>query len=607
MNRRQTLAPLSPSQLNAKGGASAAPGRCTKDGGAQPGKGGMPRKSIAPGLLAERAAAAGMGPDRRASFVKATGPKQDQRPLTNKDFQGSCIKRIITYLTANSFSCAISPKTLASPTGKDFAAIVTFLFQQVDPAFRIQGKVEDEVPAFFKRLNYPFQISKSALFAVGTPHSWPAVLAALNWLVELLEYADKANSSKGSGIENKVEDFLKYLAEGYTAFLSGDDERCQRLDDQFVAKFAEEEAELGTRCENLRKTSEQLRAELAQFRALRDPVELAHDQRKEQLMDNEKFEQLVTQDQGLKQSSLRKLTEKKADVQAKQDQIAAVIGEVEQLRQRVKGQTINKADLNRMIMERSKQTEVLAGEQARCEEMERRNNELDVQIIKLLTGMESLAERYNQLAMRLKLIPATSKRAGGTNFELRLNRTAISQAEFSNLDLKGVVKPTLERLCEAYRTRANDLAQDLISLRETCTARAEGCLEKQDENSLIQGEIAKVEAQLQAAKDAQDEKCKRLVAQAENIKAQVDGFYNAATNRTEHMEEQLSRAQIMHEQAKRDATIAKLEADLKQAIKMLIAHKEFVSQTVAQTVAGVRQVKEEVAALHHQKLRLLRV
>ncbi|GLC36855.1 hypothetical protein PLESTM_000509100 [Pleodorina starrii] len=397
--------------------------------------------------------------------------------------------------------------------------------------------------------------------------------------------------------------FLKYLAEGYTAFLSGDDERCQRLDDTFVAKFAEEEAELGTRCETSGRHRSSCGRSWRSSGRFATPWSWRTTSGRSNSVDNEKFEQLVTQDQ----SCLRKLTEKKADVQAKQDQIAAVIGEVEQLRQRVKGQTINKADLNRMIMERSKQTEVLAGEQARCEEMERRNNELDVQIIKLLTGMESLAERYNQLAMRLKLIPATSKRAGGTNFELRLNRTAISQAEFSNLDLKGVVKPTLERLCEAYRTRANDLAQDLISLRETCTARAEGCLEKQDENSLIQGEIAKVEAQLQAAKDAQDEKCKRLVAQAENIKAQVDGFYNAATNRTEHMEEQLSRAQIMHEQAKRDATIAKLEADLKQAIKMLIAHKEFVSQTVAQTVAGVRQVKEEVAALHHQKLRLLRV
>jgi SMC interacting uncharacterized protein involved in chromosome segregation len=56
---------------------------------------------------------------------------------------------------------------------------------------KIFGKIEDDVPLFFKRINYPFAISKSALFAVGSPHSWPAVLAALTWLVELLNYNSK--------------------------------------------------------------------------------------------------------------------------------------------------------------------------------------------------------------------------------------------------------------------------------------------------------------------------------------------------------------------------------------------------------------------------------
>lgn len=56
--------------------------------------------------------------------------------------------------------------------------------------------------------------------------------------------------------------------------------------------------------------------------------------------------------QGLKQTLTRKLSEKKSDLQAKQDQIAGAVADVEQLRQRVASQTINKADLNRMIMER---------------------------------------------------------------------------------------------------------------------------------------------------------------------------------------------------------------------------------------------------------------
>ncbi len=41
------------------------------------------------------------------------------------------------------------------------------------------------------------QISKSALFAVGSPHSWPGVLAALTWLVELLDYEERAEAAAG--------------------------------------------------------------------------------------------------------------------------------------------------------------------------------------------------------------------------------------------------------------------------------------------------------------------------------------------------------------------------------------------------------------------------
>jgi kinetochore protein NDC80 len=165
---------------------------------------------MAVGMIVDRPSAVGVGLDIRRSSAFGTtkpgGPKQDPRPLASKDYQNSCIRTVISYLSTHNFPAAVSPKTLASPTGKDFCNIITFLFQQFDPTFKIQTKVEDEVPQFFKRLNYPFQISKSALFAVGSPHSWPAVLAAITWLVELLNYIEKAEDNNAPAFEreNKV-------------------------------------------------------------------------------------------------------------------------------------------------------------------------------------------------------------------------------------------------------------------------------------------------------------------------------------------------------------------------------------------------------------------
>ena len=36
------------------------------------------------------------------------------------------------------------------------------------------------------RVRYPLTLTKSSLIAVSAPTTWPSVLAALHWLVELL-------------------------------------------------------------------------------------------------------------------------------------------------------------------------------------------------------------------------------------------------------------------------------------------------------------------------------------------------------------------------------------------------------------------------------------
>jgi len=64
---------------------------------------------------------------------KANGPKNDPRPITDKAFINNCIRTVITYLSTHGYPAAVAPKTLASPTAKDFTMIVQFLFQKFDP------------------------------------------------------------------------------------------------------------------------------------------------------------------------------------------------------------------------------------------------------------------------------------------------------------------------------------------------------------------------------------------------------------------------------------------------------------------------------------------
>jgi kinetochore protein NDC80 len=94
---------------------------------------------------------------------------------------------IYTWLQATEFD--ISMQTLANITGKDYRAMFQHLVTIVDPAYPFDARLrlEDEFQPALKALRYPFaaQIDNKWLAAPGSMHSWPALLAALHWLVEM--------------------------------------------------------------------------------------------------------------------------------------------------------------------------------------------------------------------------------------------------------------------------------------------------------------------------------------------------------------------------------------------------------------------------------------
>lgn len=77
---------------------------------------------------------------------------KDPRPLNDKTYMANCIRSLIKFLTESGFNQPIAPKTLASPSVKDFLRIFQFLYSQIDPHFPFGAKFEDEIPMLFKRV-----------------------------------------------------------------------------------------------------------------------------------------------------------------------------------------------------------------------------------------------------------------------------------------------------------------------------------------------------------------------------------------------------------------------------------------------------------------------
>ena len=128
--------------------------------------------------------------------------RTDTRPISDKAYFNNCVRNLHTYLEKNNYEHPIKLKDLAKPSGKDFHNIMLFLLSKCDPSFyAIHGngnssgstasggrhKFEDDVAMMFKTLGYPFNISKTALVAAGSPHTWPSLLLAITWLIELLD------------------------------------------------------------------------------------------------------------------------------------------------------------------------------------------------------------------------------------------------------------------------------------------------------------------------------------------------------------------------------------------------------------------------------------
>ncbi|XP_005722444.1 kinetochore protein NDC80 homolog [Pundamilia nyererei] len=132
-----------------------------------------------------RTSGVGMPRNSTMSGFGGTEKIKDARPLHDKSYVQQCIRQLHEFLTEQGYPGTLSSKTLQSPSTKEFVKMFEFIYCQLDPTFEMpNSKVEEEVPALFKTLGYPFVLSKCSMYSVGAPHTWPQALGALMWLID---------------------------------------------------------------------------------------------------------------------------------------------------------------------------------------------------------------------------------------------------------------------------------------------------------------------------------------------------------------------------------------------------------------------------------------
>ena len=391
----------------------------------------------------------------------------DTRNIGDKHFMNSSIRALIQYLTEHGFDHAISSKILTRPAVKDFHNIVMFLFKQLDPQLQCTGKFEDEVVSIFKHLGYPVQISKANIAAVGSPHAWPSLLAAVMWLIELLAYDEAAAAGAAEQLEAELEDpasykaFYEYVANSYALFLSGDDDKYAALEGQFANSFESKNALAQQQIDALTETNTALAEEIKQVESRRAYLPELEARKSEYQRDLSKFQLLVEELTKHRDQLTAKAGAREAELEHTTASVAAVQAEIATLRQRIATQELSPEDVRSMVAERERLEEAqrLASEHRQA--VQRRVMETETALRDRVQALEDSARAYNGIAEDLKLVPHTAKNAHGKHYALEVNVAAKKGARLVKTDVRRDIQPSLVDLRTKLEGTTSDYRNDL--------------------------------------------------------------------------------------------------------------------------------------------------
>jgi hypothetical protein len=409
---------------------------------------------------------------------------------------------------------------LQRPTAKDFTYIVSFLFRQVDGNFRITGKLEDEVLAFFKAMRYPFAISKASMQAVGTMHTWPTLLASITWMVELLTYDeevqnDAANQAalagSGSGC-GSVDDFeradekalFEYLGKAYKAFLDGDDDLYAQLEDSLVGSFETRCGEMQAQCQALETKIEDMRTEMAACHTRHAALPGLQQRHSDYLSDLGKFRSLIEQLTAHREGLAAKVEKREEELASLYRSLEDVRGEVGELKAVVAAQELSPEDVARMQQERARLDEALDKAREHKVKMHKTLWEAEIEVSRAVVDLETAAQTFNTKAAALNLIPITARNSNGIQYEMVVSKGAVSASaepeELIGLDMKGLIRPSLAQIKNVMLDKVHEARTSVLKMLDEEAKTEEEVAEAVGELETLEGKVKKQEEGYKAEK-----------------------------------------------------------------------------------------------------------
>ena len=522
---------------------------------------------------------------RRHSVYFSSGhtPRVDPRPLGDNAYINSCIRQLIFFLSSHGYDASLSPKTLASPTAKEFASLALFLFRQADENFKFGSKTEDDVPTIFRQLRYPFQISKSALYAVGSQHTWPSLLTALTWLVQMYVYEEEAQQCQATkAIPEPAVAFFEYASCSYQHFLSGDDATCNELEGEFNASQRERHSQISRGVTDLEKENAELEARLSSM--VREPLHKTALQQEKETFENgvqQCKDDIATVEAFLQSAKSDSVLARQKKIK-NSERLDVCRAALAQLRRQVSLQSVDATEAKTIDRDIEKQKESLSLLEQLHMDVDSRAHTARVEANDSLRDMEKCVQHYNAVARTLQIVPHTAKYANETNLEAEINPRAATLNAMVNLDFKDTVRTTVKKIHDLHMQKKWNSEREFVNLEQSLQACQDTYDEKCDEANELASKAKRSESSYDAERRRLDEMLAKITKNIASIEAEVASLRNTSEDNAQETESALQSCQTEYDECAKFCGQERLAVQnmMLAALDALMGHKQLIGDAL---------------------------
>ncbi|KAG4430591.1 kinetochore-associated Ndc80 complex subunit ndc80 [Cadophora sp. M221] len=607
------------------------------------------RKSFAPGTTGRssaesaerrssvyRSRSSTNGPMGHQSFFQQApqpaGVPKDPRPLRDRSYQAKIGQELLDYMAANNFEMEmkhpLSQNIIKSPTQKDFNFMFQWLYHRIDPSYRFQKSMDQEVLPILIQLRYPFHkmITKSSLTACGSANSWHIFLGLLHWMMQLSQMLDgyAANQYDDACAETGVDVsgdriIFGFLSGAYRDWLSMDEDAGDEDQDRVLAPHVEAMAHEFDRSNS--KYLDELHILEGENKRLQKEIELLEKSGSDVAMldrnfkimeeDKVKFEEF---DNRMNQKS-EKYESRIEFLQGELDKVMVELKEADDerasLQKAVDDQGISMADIDRMTVERERLQKGIESTSQRLEEAKKKVSEKEGEASRKLEDLERMVDKYNSLGYQIGLIPATAANAKGKNYELQVTAndgpnfsssqmgvsgtgnadsdrlladpvTGYQPAHILNLDLRGQVKASFLSLRKEISERRTVAMDEMMKHHDLLDGIKEAIEDKRGEVEALEHRVRAAEEEYEKTKEVTTTQKIASDTQIEKMEKELAKMRAGLTESVQLMEQREMNTNIEYEQLtlKANALREELHTEIEKMLNDIIKFKVHIQKNL---------------------------